>query len=118
MNSITELFSFLWSQVLSISVMDVVDILLVAVLLYYVIAFFRDRRAGKLAAGVGFLVLALILSNLLHMRVISFILESIVSVGVLALIIIFQPEIRSMLEKMGLTPEQLAGMEDEMSQMM
>ncbi|MBR6529827.1 MAG: diadenylate cyclase CdaA [Clostridia bacterium] len=101
MNSITELFSFLWSQVLSISVMDVVDILLVAVLLYYVIAFFRDRRAGKLAAGVVFLVLALILSNLLQMRVISFILESIVSVGVLALIIIFQPEIRSMLEKMG-----------------
>ncbi|MBR6529823.1 MAG: hypothetical protein IKT43_00200 [Clostridia bacterium] len=69
---------------MSISVMDVVDILLVAVLLYYVIAFFRDRRAGKLAAGVVFLVLALILSNLLQMRVISFILESIVSVGELS----------------------------------
>ena len=99
--NITDLFSFLWSQIKAISVMDVIDILLVAVLLYYVIIFFRDRRAGKLAAGVVLLVLALVLSTLLQMRVISYILQSVVSVGVLALIIIFQPELRSILEKMG-----------------
>ncbi len=96
-----ELFSFLFTQVKNIGVVDVIDILLVAVLLYYVISFFRDRRAGKLAIGVFFLVIALAVSNLLQMRVISFLLESIVSVGVLALIIIFQPELRSILEKMG-----------------
>ena len=96
-----ELFSFLLAQVKNIGVVDVIDILLVAVLLYYVIAFFRDRRAGKLAIGVFFLVISLAISNLLQMRVISFLLESIVSVGVLALIIIFQPELRSILEKMG-----------------
>lgn len=101
MESIGDLFKFLGSQIMSISVMDVIDILLVTVLFYYIINFFRDRRAGKLAAGVVFLVLALVLSNLLQMRVISFILEAVVSVGVLALIIIFQPEIRAMLEKMG-----------------
>ncbi len=101
MDSIREVFAFLWSQIQSITVMDVIDILLVAVLFYYLITFFRDRRAGKLASGVVFLVLALLLSNLLQMRVISFILEAIVSVGVLALIVIFQPEIRSVLEKMG-----------------
>ncbi|MBP3685733.1 MAG: diadenylate cyclase CdaA [Clostridia bacterium] len=101
MGSIGEVFSFLWSQIKSITWTDVIDILLVAVLLYYAITFFRDRRAGKLAGGVVLLALALIVSNLLQMRVISFILESIVSVGVLALIIIFQPELRSILEKMG-----------------
>lgn len=101
MGSAGEVFSFIWSQIGSISVTDVIDILLVAVLLFYVITFFRDRRAGKLAAGVAALVVALVVSNLLQMRVIRFVLESIVSVGVLALIIIFQPELRSMLEKMG-----------------
>lgn len=96
-----ELFSFLWAQLTTIRVVDVIDILLVAVLLYYAISFFRDRRAGKLAVGVFFLVLSLVISNLLQMRVISFLLASIVEVGVLALIIIFQPELRSILEKMG-----------------
>lgn len=101
MNTATDLFYYIGSQLSSIGVIDVIDILLVSVLLYYVINFFRDRRAGKLAVGVAFLLLALLVSNLLEMRATSFILEAIVSVGVLALIIIFQPELRTLLEKMG-----------------
>ena len=101
MDSVGELFSFLLSQVRAIRPIDVIDILLVAVLLYYVILFFRDRRAGKLAAGVVLLLLALALSNLLQMRAISFILETVVGVGVIALVILFQPELRAMLERMG-----------------
>lgn len=101
METIGQLFSFLWGQILSIRLADVIDILLVAVLLYYIISFFRDRRAGKLAVGVVFLLVALLISNLFQMRAIGFILEAVVSVGVLALIIIFQPELRALLERMG-----------------
>ncbi len=101
MGTIREIFAALGTQIAAIRVVDVIDILLVTVLLYYVINFFRDRRAGKLASGVVLLLVALLLSNLLEMRAISFILEAVVSVGVLALIIIFQPELRAILEKMG-----------------
>lgn len=101
MGSIADFFSYLGTRLSTISVIDVIDILIVSVLFYYVIVFFRDRRAGKLAVGVLFLLLALLISTLLEMRATQSILETIVGVGVLALIIIFQPELRTMLEKMG-----------------
>ena len=61
----------------------------------------RDRRAGKLALGVLVLMLMLVVSSWLQMRVTNYILERVVDVGFIALIIVFQPELRSMLEKMG-----------------
>ena len=99
--NISEFFSYVVNQLSSMRVVDFVDIALVSVLFFYVFVFIRDRRAGKLAVGVLFLLLGVAVSELANMRAMSFILQNIVQVGMVALIVIFQPELRSMLEKMG-----------------
>ncbi len=91
-------------QMKSLQVTDIIDIFLVALLLYYVFIFIRDRRAGKLAVGVGLLVLIQILSSLLELRAMQFILQNIFQVGLIALVVVFQPELRSALETIGNEP--------------
>ncbi|MBE6591199.1 MAG: TIGR00159 family protein [Ruminococcaceae bacterium] len=96
-----NLWEYVCDQFSSMGLVDFVDIALVSILLYYVLVFIRERRAGRLAIGVIFLLLAVMISNVLSMRSLGFILENVVQVGMVALIVIFQPELRSMLEKMG-----------------
>lgn len=88
-------------QISSMNILDAVDIFLVAVMLYFVYAFIRDRRAGKLAAGVALLIAVMLLGSLIGLRAISFIMTNLFQVGFVALVIVFQPELRAALEKMG-----------------
>lgn len=101
MDKISHYFYVITNQLSTIGFADVVDIIIVAFLLYYTFKFMRDRRAGKLALGIVLLLLMLFISDMFKMRATYFILESIISVGLVALLIVFQPELRSMLEKMG-----------------
>lgn len=101
MSAILDYLGYVWSQLKGIGIMDVLDILIVALLFYYTFKFVRERRAGKLLIGVVFLVVMLILSGLLHMRALNFILSNLFSVGLIAIVIVSQPELRSALEKMG-----------------
>jgi len=80
---------------------DIVDILLVTAIIYLAFKFIRDRRAGKLVVGVILFFLLLLISNALELRALSFLLQSITQAGLVALIILFQPEFRSALEKVG-----------------
>ncbi len=101
MEQISHYFYVLSNQISTIGFADVVDIVVVAFFLYYTFKFMRDRRAGKLALGVILMLLMLLVSDVFEMRATYFILENIISVGLIALLIVFQPELRSMLEKMG-----------------
>lgn len=85
----------------AIRIVDVLDIVLVAAVFYFLFIFIKERRAGKLAVGVIALLIGLFVSDFLDMKVLNFIISSIVQVGFIALFIIFQPELRSMLEKVG-----------------
>ena len=85
----------------SISFFDIIDIIGVAFLLYYVYKFIRDRRAGKLALGVVFIFAFQILSDILEMHAMQYILQNVLQVGLITLVVLFQPELRSALEKMG-----------------
>ena len=80
---------------------DLIDIALVAIILYYVFKFIRDRRAGKLAVGIITILLLLFVSNLIHMRVLSYIMQNVFQIGIIAILIVFQPEFRAALEKVG-----------------
>ncbi|MBQ3195792.1 MAG: diadenylate cyclase CdaA [Clostridia bacterium] len=80
---------------------DIIDILLVTVIIYTAFKFLRDRRAGKLVVGVILFFVLLLISNALELRALSFLLQSITQAGLVALIILFQPEFRSALEKVG-----------------
>ncbi len=87
-----------------ITFFDVLDIVCVAVILYLLYKFIRDRRAGKLALGVVLLLVMRALSELLDMYLLSYLLQSLFQVGIVILVILFQPELRSALEKMGAVP--------------
>jgi diadenylate cyclase len=80
---------------------DVLDILLVSVIIFYIVKFIRERRASKLAIGVVIVIGVLIVSEILEMRAMSFLLSNVVQVGLIALVILFQPELRAALEKVG-----------------
>ncbi len=103
-NAVGDFFYYIFNQLTSMGVNDFIDIIIVSVLLYYIFTFIRDRRAGKLAIGVVIFLAALALSSLFNLNVVNFILQNIVQVGLLAIFIIFQPELRSMLEKVGNEP--------------
>lgn len=80
---------------------DAVDILLLAFLFYFVATFFKGRKALTLVVGVAVLFLLYIVSVILGFSGIEFILSGIFKIGVLAIVIIFQPELRDLLETMG-----------------
>lgn len=101
MTAFLDYLEYLWTQLSNINVIDIIDILIVAFLFYWVFKFVRDRRAGKLLVGLVFLLVMLVISDLLDMHALNFILTNFFSVGIVAIVIVFQPELRSALEKVG-----------------
>ena len=99
-----NIFEYIGAQFLAIKLIDIIDIAFVSILIYYIIKFIRTRRAGKLAIGVLIILGSMFLSDLLDMRAVNFLLSNVVQVGLIALIILFQPELRSGLEKVGGNP--------------
>lgn len=83
---------------------DIVDILCVTVLLYYMYKFIRERRAGKLALGLVLLFLIQFLCKVFDMYVMQFLLQNLFQVGIITIVVLFQPELRSVLEKVGAQP--------------
>lgn len=94
----------IWNIIRDMGIIDFIDIAIVAILFYYIYKFIRERRAGKLAAGLLILLAVLLFSNFLNMHAMQFLLQNVFQVGMIAVIIVFQPELRSALEKMGSEP--------------
>lgn len=87
---------------IEISPKDIVDIFLVALLLYYIFRVMRESRSLNIFIGIIlFIVVWLFVSQVLEMRLLGSILDKLVSVGVLALIVLFQEEIRKFLYTLG-----------------
>ncbi len=102
------LFRFLGRQIAGMGALDIIrhvlDIVLLSFLLYVAARFLWDRRAGKLLMGLAIWLFALFLSRALHFSATGAILELISQAGVVVLVLIFQPEIRDALEKLGGQP--------------
>lgn len=80
---------------------DILDIALVAYLIYKFIGLIRKTNSSNIAMGVALIVLSFMLSEILQLTVISFILRSALELGLIALVILFQPELRRFLERVG-----------------
>jgi diadenylate cyclase len=104
MEAIREFMSEIWMLISSVDVQDVFDILIVAILLYMAFTFIRNRRAGKLIVGVVLLIALQLIAKTFGLLTINYMLGNFFEVGMIALIILFQPEFRSALEKMGSEP--------------
>ncbi len=85
------------------SFLDVLDILLVAILLYYIYKLLKGTVAINIFIGIAFIFLMWKITQLLHMEMLSGILGYLLSGGVIALIIVFQQEIRKFLLMIGTT---------------
>ena len=79
----------------------IIDISIVLFLLLKILKFAKNSRAWQLLKGIALLVIATLLSDFFKLRVLNFILNSIMTWGVFALIVIFQPELRRALEQLG-----------------
>lgn len=86
-----------------ITYVDILDILILSVILYMVYKFIRERHAGRLTMGLVLLMLVYILSEWLHMTAINSIFKNFYAVGIMAVCVIFQPELREALEEVGST---------------
>ena len=81
---------------------DIIDILLVALMLYYIYRLMRDSRSLNVFIGIlVFVVVWIFVSQVLEMRLLGTILDKLVSVGVIALIVLFQEDIRKVLYNLG-----------------
>lgn len=107
--TLPEQISDILNIIKNITLVDVIDIAAISVLFYFMYKFIRDRRAGKLALGVLLLFVLQVVSSVADMYVLQFLLQNIFQVGIITLVILFQPELRSVLEKVGATPLNFKG---------
>ena len=109
MNSLIKIAEFSFSDITnsaldvikSFQIKDAVEILVLALLLFFSFRFLKGRKAGALIIGIAVCELFLMLSSLFDLKVLYAIFSSIVGSGTLVIIVIFQPEIREALEKIG-----------------
>jgi len=84
-----------------VGITDVIDILIVAFIIYKVLGFIRETRAEQLVKGLLVLVVAFFISGFFELHALRFIVEGTLTLGVIALVIVFQPELRRGLEVVG-----------------
>ncbi|MGA8942537.1 MAG: diadenylate cyclase CdaA [Thermoactinomyces sp.] len=80
---------------------DVVDILIVSYVIYHLLKLLRGTRAVQLLKGITVLLVIWVISNEFELRTLEFLIENFFSVGLIAVIVIFQPELRRALEQLG-----------------
>ena len=97
----SQLQTFFWNIFNRPQFNDLLDILIVAVLIYQMIMLTRDTRASEVLKGFLLLVGASLLSSLLGLTALTWVLKQILSNGALVLVVLFQPEIRRVLEQLG-----------------
>lgn len=91
-------------SVLISTIRTIIDIILVWSLLYYLIEIMRRNiRTLQIFKGVMLVIFVKLISNVLSLNMVSWLVDLILNWGVVALIIVFQPEVRSMLERLGQT---------------
>lgn len=84
-----------------IGINDIIDILLVGFIIYKLLEFIKESRAEQLIKGLLIFVAATVLSGLFNLHTLNWILKGAMTVGVIAVIVVFQPELRRGLEYIG-----------------
>ncbi len=93
--------SYLYTILREMRISDIIDIIILAIIFYKIYTMISFTRAIQLLKGIGLILLIFPISNLLNLRMVNFFLRNLVTLGALALVVIFQPELRRALEHMG-----------------
>lgn len=101
MAAIRSFFQDMLINIPTIRLLDVIDILVVALVIYYVMTRIQSTTASRVARSILLLLVVTWITDLVHMYTINWILEKILELGFIALVIMFQPELRRALERFG-----------------
>ncbi len=101
MEAIINFFKEFAALVPTIRIMDIVDILVVAFVIYKIILMLQTTSSARIAKSIVIILLLTALTSVLHMYLMNYLLDKILEIGLLALVIMFQPELRRILEKLG-----------------
>jgi len=96
-----ETIDWLIGIIKSIRINDVIDIILVSVIIYYLLKFIIGTRGWQILIGLFFLLFIWLAAKILHLTTIEWIFDNLWSIGIFILIVVFQPEIRRGLAKIG-----------------
>ena len=103
MDGLKEFFSkaMMWMRIPGIDIIDVLEIIIIAFIVYNVVKWVRSTRAWMPVKGLMILLVFWLIASILKMDVILWIFYNTIGVGITAIIIVFQPEIRRALEQLG-----------------
>ena len=87
----------------TIRIWDVIDILIIAFLIYRMLSIMQKTSASSVIKGLGLILGVAWIANLLNMNILTFLLRQVLQLGTLVIIVLFQPEIRKLFERMGTT---------------
>lgn len=100
---LANFFSSALDQISLLRIADAVDIVIVAVLVYILLKFIRDSHTTRLLKGVILIIVGIQVVYLFNLHVTSYIFSKCAQIGVIALVVIFQPELRRALDQVGKT---------------
>ena len=95
------LYDFFSTLVSQIGPTDFIDVAIIAFIIYQILRFIRETRAEQLVKGLLILIIVMIISGTLHLYTLNWLLRNFMQFGIIALVIVFQPELRRALEYLG-----------------
>ena len=101
-NSIVEFFTISLTLTLkTMDIKDIIDIFVLALVIFFLFRFAKKRRALKLVTGLALFLMITFIGDAIELTAMKFVFGDFKQLGVIAILIIFQPELRSALEKIG-----------------
>ena len=88
-------------NIIDVRMADILDVLLISVILYYIFLLFRGTRAAQMIFGAFLLILAWLIAQWWELHTLVWMLSNLATLGIVAIVILFQPEIRSALTRIG-----------------
>lgn len=100
-NYMQTFITMIMNSLKSMSFTAIIDILVVAFIFYKGYMLIKETRAEQLLKGIAFIIILIPISSILHLDMLYFILSKTLTIGIISVVIIFQPEIRRVLEHLG-----------------
>ncbi len=97
----SDILSRLQNILQSVGFSDILDILIISVVIYYVLNMLKKTRAFQLMIGVGIFFAIYIVAITFKLKTLTFLINNLLQVGLIALLVVFQPELRRALEQVG-----------------
>lgn len=101
LNDFMDYIQMIWQNLSAINISDVVDIAVVSFLIYQVVKLVRETSSARIIRGVIILIAAMWISNILQLTMVNYLFRAVLTWGIVVIAIVFQPELRRILERMG-----------------